>query len=223
MSDLSKKNEIGISGGSLHARIAEKELLNEVAPNIASDFTDPFGLPNRLVLMIDQSGSMDGEPIKLLENAVLDFVQKSNPADTAIQIESFPENLSIDMTSDKMKLWMLCMGLTANGGTPMANCMYRCKDVRMTRAIIISDGQPNESPRAMAVEYKEKNIPIDTVHIGSSTSGEDCLKEISEITGGLFVKFKDIKSFATAFAFLLPETRAQAASLFLTAGADEIK
>lgn len=226
MADIVTKNKISVTkGGSLHARIAEAELRSEVAPSIVEGFVDINTLPNRLVIMIDQSGSMNGEPIKLLENAVQDFIQKSNPSDTAIAVESFPEETSIEMTNDKMKLWMLCMGLRASGGTPMLETMTRVLGTssRMTRAIIISDGQPDRSPIAGAREYARKEIKIDTVHIGDSEMGVDVLKQISEITGGLFVKFKDIKSFSTAFAFLLPETRARAAQLFLTAGANEVK
>jgi Mg-chelatase subunit ChlD len=224
MADIVTKNKISVTkGGSLHARIAEVELRSEVAPSIVEGFVDINTLPNRLVIMIDQSGSMNGEPIKLLENAVQDFIQKSNPQDTAIAIESFPESTSIEMTNDKMKLWMLCMGLRASGGTPMVDCMNRCIKMKMTRAILISDGQPDYSPIQTARDYASREIPIDTVHIGDSEMGVDVLKEISEITGGLFVKFKDIRSFSTAFAFLLPETRAQAAQLFLTAGANEVK
>ncbi len=175
--------------------------------------------------MIDCSGSMDGDSIKHLENALQDFIQKSNPSDTALAVESFPEQVRIELTNDKMKLWMLCMGLHADGGTPMASAMQYCLDVypRMTRAIIISDGQPNTDPRYETENYKKREIKVDTVHISESTSGEDCLRSISEATGGLFVKFKDVKSFANAFAFLLPEYREQAPSLFLTAGADEVR
>jgi Mg-chelatase subunit ChlD len=224
MVDLVSKNKISVrAGGSLHARIAEAELRSEVAPQALSE-VNISTLPNRLVIMIDQSGSMNGEPIKLLENAVQDFIQKSNPSDTAIAVESFPEGTSIEMTNDKMKLWMLCMGLRASGGTPMGSTMEKCLHLgKMTRAIIISDGQPDCSPKNQTLEYKKREIPVDTVHIGDSEMGVDVLKEISEITGGLFVKFKDIKSFSTAFAFLLPETRVQAAQLFLTAGANEVK
>jgi Mg-chelatase subunit ChlD len=226
MADLVSKNKISVgpSKGSLHARIAEAELKKEITTN-EPEANHYLGLPNRIVIMIDQSSSMAGEPIKLLENAVQDFIQKSNPSNTAIAVESFPEGTSIEMTNDKMKLWMLCIGLRASGGTPMETCMHKCADQyeRMTRAIIISDGQPDNNPKNTAIEFKERRIPIDCVHIGDSEMGVDVLKEISEITGGLFVKFKDIKSFSTAFAFLLPETRAQAARLFLTAGANEVK
>jgi len=223
MSNITTKNKIGIKPGGLHSRIAEKQLYDEVVPpELKEDNVN--NLPNRIAIMIDLSGSMGGEPVKLLEQAIQDFIQKANMADTAIAVESFPEQIRIELTNDKMKLWMLCMGLKADGGTPMYETMHYClSHYKMTRAILISDGQPNESPRAKAEEYKNMEIPIDTVHIGDSTSGEDVLKNISDITGGLFVKFKDVKSFATAFAYLLPETRSQAATLFLTSGANEVR
>lgn len=222
MADIVSKNKIGvIKSGSLHARIAEKELLKEVAPHLS----DPTKMANRIAIMIDTSGSMSGEPIRLLENALQDFIQKSNPNDTSIAVESFPAGVRIELTDDKQKLWLLTMGLSAGGGTPMIEAMVYClENYNITRAILISDGQPNEEPRGVRLaQFASKNIPIDTVHIGPSSSGENCLKDISEATGGLFVKFKDIKSFASAFSFLLPENRANAATLFLTAGANEVR
>jgi uncharacterized protein YegL len=220
MSNITTKNKIGIKSGSLHARIAEGELLKSVAP----EKVDVNSLPNRIALMIDVSGSMTGEPIKLLENAVQDFVQKSNSFDTAIAVESFPEQVRIELTADKQKLWFFIMGLKADGGTPMTEAMNYCKEhYSITRGILISDGLPNSSPKFAAESYKTSKIPVDTVHIGLSSDGEDTLKEVSEITGGLFVKFKDIKSFANAFAFLLPETRSNAAQLFLGSGANEVR
>lgn len=221
MADITTKNKIGVKSGSLHARIAEKELLKEVAPQAV----DVNSLPNRIAIMIDCSGSMSGDSIKHLENALQDFIQKSNSSDTAIAVESFPEQVRIELTDEKQKLWLLCMGLKADGGTPMSAAMAYCLRTypKMTRAILISDGQPNDSPMFVVQGYKSSKIPIDTVHIGEAIGGEEVLKEISEATGGLFVKFKDVKSFAGAFAFLLPETREQAASLFLTSGANEVR
>lgn len=221
MSDLVNKNKIGIKSNSLHARIAEKELLNEVAPKQAN--VNSF--PNRLTLMIDCSGSMHGDSIKLLEQAVQDFIQKSNSSDTAIAIESFPEQIRIELTDDKTRLWFMTMGLKADGGTPMTDAMEYClKNYKATRAIIISDGQPNDEPgEELLTQYKRNEIPVDTVHVGLSNMGEDCLKRIAEVTGGIYVKFKDVKQFSTAFAFLLPATRSEAATLLLTSGANEVR
>ena len=223
MTDLVNKNKIGIKSNSLHARIAEKELLKEIAPEVAD--ADVNSLPNRIALMIDCSGSMSGDSIKLLEQAVQDFIQKSNSSDTAIAIESFPEQVRVELTDDKTRLWFLTMGLKANGGTPMSKAMDYClnEHYMITRAILISDGQPDNVPIEETQRFKNRKVPVDCVHIGEYAGGEDVLKNISEITGGLFVKFKDVKSFATAFAFLLPETRAQAAQLFLGSGANEVR
>lgn len=221
MSNITTKNKIGIKSGGLHSRIAEGEILKAIAP---PSETDVNNLPNRIAIMIDTSGSMSGESIQLLEQAVQDFIQKSNPSDTAIAIESFPEQVRIPLTVDKQKLWLLTIGLHASGGTPMSEAMQYCLDnYKMTRAILISDGEPQDEPRGQTEYFKEREIAVDTVHIGLSTSGESCLRRISDITGGLFVKFKDIKSFAIAFAFLLPETRERAAQLFLTSGANEVR
>lgn len=222
MADIVNKNKIGIKSGGLHSRITEKELYDTVIPPETKNVDT---LPNRIAIMIDVSGSMSGEPIKLLEQALQDFIQKSNSSDTAIAVESFPEQVRIELTNDKVKLWMLCMRLRADGGTPMASTMQYCLDTypRINRAILISDGQPNSDPKYEVERYAKREIKVDTVHIGNSTEGEDVLRSISDITGGLFVKFKDIKSFANAFAFLLPETRNNAATLLLGSGANEVR
>lgn len=220
MADITTKNKIGVKSGSLHARIAEKELLKEVAP----EAVDVNSLPNRIAIMIDCSGSMSGDSIKHLENALQDFIQKSDSSNTAIAVESFPEQVRIPLTDEKQRLWLLTMRLKAGGGTPMSAAMRYCvNSYEMTRAILISDGQPDSIPTDEIQLFKRQEVPIDTVHIGDGTAGEDCLKDISQATGGLFVKFKDVKSFASAFAYLLPETRSQAASLFLTSGASEVR
>jgi len=223
MSNLVNKNKIGIKSGGLHSRIAEKDLLEKITP--PSEVEDVNNLPNRIAIMIDTSGSMAGDSIKNLERALEDFIQKANMTDTAIAVESFPEQVRIELTNDKPRLWFLTMGLKAGANTPMVEAMQYClTSYKMTRAIIISDGQPDVDPSTeLIASYASKEIAIDTVHIGLSESGEACLKRISEATGGLFVKFKDVKSFATAFAFLLPETREQAARLLLGSGANEVQ
>jgi Mg-chelatase subunit ChlD len=227
MRDLTQRNKINIRpGGGLHSRIAQSELQKEIAP--PSESIDPSKMEHRLGLMLDCSGSMNGESIKQLSLAVQDFISKADFSNTAMAIETFPSSASsrINLISDKTILWLHCMSFDANGGTPMSEAMIFVKgSYHLTRAIIISDGQP-DSPESCKIEaryYKEKEIPIDCIHISESSSGEELLKSIADITGGIYVKFKDTSSFASAMHFLLPETRAQAATLFLTAGADEVK
>ena len=222
MSDLANKIKIGVrSGGSLQSRLAANEELRKQAPATAIE------LPNRIAIMIDLSGSMHGEPVQLLEKALQDFIAKSNQLTTAIAVVSFPGGIYAGFSNDKLVMWALFNGLKAGGGTPMARAMQRCLDdpniSKMTRAIIISDGQPDETPSAETQRFKSRETPVDTIHIGRTTFGEDVLREISEATGGLFIKFSDQTKFSQAFAYLLPETRANAATLMLGAGAEEVR
>jgi len=227
MADIVSRNKIGVvKAGSLHARMAQQEVLKETA---SASLISVEQLPNQIAVMIDLSGSMAGEPVELLEKALQDFIAKSIPSTTAIAVESFPSGVSAPFSNDKLLMWTRFTSLRAGGGTPMADAMRRCLTddsvSKMTRAIIISDGMPDSVQGALdqAQQYKEKNISIDTIHIGESSSGERVLREIAELTGGIFVKFSDQTKFSQAFAYLLPETRAQAARLMLTAGADEVR
>jgi hypothetical protein len=105
--------------------------------------------------------------------------------------------------------------LRACGGTPMACAMGRSfSDNSLTRGIIVSDGEADSPQQAkdIARKWKEADIPIDTVHIGRDTSGEQLLKEIAEITGGMFIKFDNVENFAKAFKYLAPAYRAMLGS-----------
>jgi hypothetical protein len=95
--------------------------------------------------------------------------------------------------------------------------------------MLISDGDHDngDDPFTAAQKYKSKEIIIDTVHIGDSTRGEEALKRIASITGGLYMKFKDVQSFSENFHYLLPESRAAIAGMLPSEvsrllGADEV-
>jgi len=99
MSNLTKPNKITVGGG-LHARIREADLLKEA---IKIDLTT---YPNRLAIICDFSGSMGyyesdrKSKLRLLSEAVQDFALRSNPADTAVAVESFPSGFRIDLTNE---------------------------------------------------------------------------------------------------------------------------
>ena len=101
--------------------------------------------------------------------------------------------------------------LRACGGTPMAGAMDRCiTQNSLTRGIIVSDGEADSSESALASAknyWREAGIPIDTVHIGRSTEGEHLLKQIAELTGGMYIKFDNVANFAKNFKFLSPALR----------------
>jgi Mg-chelatase subunit ChlD len=237
MNELTKANKITVGGG-LHGRIKAAEVLKEIAPQV-----DVRTFPNRLSIICDLSGSMEEgvsgrwsddsrkSKLDLLKEAVQDFSLRSNPADTAIAVESFPRGFRIDLTNDNQQIYMRMMGAGSLGSTPMSEGMYGALDNHSpTRAMLISDGDHNagDDPYRAAEKYKAREIIIDTVHIGDSSRGEEALKRIASITGGMYLKFKDVSSFSQNFHYLLPESRAQLAGMLpyeveRLLGANEVK
>jgi hypothetical protein len=183
---------------------------------------DPTMLPNRIGLMLDCSGSMLGEKIQLLQQAYDSFTLGCDMSTTAIAVVSFPCPKDSDvgssrasgvsdlpLTNDKNILVLHGINFRAGGGTPMAHAMDRMLRNPITRGIIVSDGEADSSSAALdeCENYEESETPIDTVHIGESFGGEELLQEIARRTGGIYIKFTDVESFAKSFEFLTPAKR----------------
>lgn len=206
----------------LHARLSN--------PKVAAGI-DPLTRQNRIALMLDASGSMCGSKIQSLRDACASFVQSCNMSDTALAVETFgaePE-IRVALTCQQPLLAMTVMSIPASGGTPMAAALeYVLRTYSITRGVLVSDGQPDSEAAAylVAEQYKTAEIPVDCVHIGQSVSGEACLQRIAEMTGGKFIKFTDIQSFAKNFKYLTPAYYAQLTSGAVDAaqlGAREVK
>lgn len=230
-----KGNKITVGGG-LHARIAAKQMLSEIAPIDFSTF------PNRLAILADFSGSMQ-DPIfgyssketfksKLdcLKEAIQDFALRSDSTTTAIAVISFPKGFRIELTNDKTQIHLRMFAASTLGDTPMGQGLEDGLSISPTRCMLISDGEATDgdSSYRQADRYRERSIQCDCVHVGFSTSGEERLKKIAEVTGGLYLKFKDLPSFASSFHYLLPESREAIAGMLpferqKLLGADESK
>lgn len=220
--DLTRKHSIGITG--LHARL--RNPLQQAA-------NDPNTKANRIALLLDVSGSMGGDKIVSLRDACQSFVAACNFADTSLAIEPFGEG-----NPPPNRLTLTCFGplamttvamLQAAGGTPMAGAMdFVLNSYSLTRCVLVSDGEPDSDSAAydIAAQYREAGLPCDCVHIGASTGGEQCLRRIAEVTGGQYIKFTDINSFAKSFKYLTPAYYAMLCSGNVSAaalGAKEIK
>jgi Mg-chelatase subunit ChlD len=220
--DITRKHSVSIPG--LHAR-----LRNPVQQAVS----DPNTKPNRIALLLDVSGSMQGSKITSLRDACASFVQACNFADTALAIEPFgegnppPNRLSLTVFQP-LALTTVQM-LQSCGSTPMAQAMdFVLNSYSLTRCVLVSDGEPDSVTAAydIAAQYREAGLPCDCVHIGHSTSGEECLRRIAEMTGGQYIKFTDINSFAKSFKFLTPAYYAMLCDGRVSAldiGAKEIK
>ena len=181
-------------------------------------------MPHRIALMLDCSSSMSCRAIKeqtridLLKEAVMNFSQRCNYLDTSVAIATFPSNEPLPLTCDSSLVATKTLTLVASGGTPMHQCVKSViEDIPLTRGVIVSDGEAGDwrggemiksDPDKILDRYKELRIAIDCVHIGESSRGEDLLRRIAKITGGLYIKFTDVSAFSKAFGYLAPAYRA---------------
>ena len=173
--------------------------------------------PNRIVLLLDLSGSMDhhenGKPkIEHLRDAVENFATCLDSATTSVCVVTFPveESLVVAPTSEQGLLRLFSHKIHTLGNTPLGEAMSKAlSEFSITTGIIISDGEQTDGDVCfdLAKDYKEAGIPLDCLHIGHSENGEETLKKIAEATGGKYLKFSDVGNFAKALKYLQPAYR----------------
>lgn len=198
-------------------RIGLPKLHQRVAKAEASQMrVNPLTLPNRISLMLDISGSMSESAqgrskIEHLKDAIQGFLTACDFSTTSVSLDTFPSRgVAIDLTVVQPILLTTTLSLTAGGGTPMAQAMDLVLNMRsLTRGVIVSDGEADgaQAAREVARQFASAEIVVDCVHIGDSVGGEGLLKEIAEITHGLFIKFDNVSNFSKAFKYLTPSFR----------------
>lgn len=238
------KLKIGSGGQSFHDRVNANKLNQD---GTKTDETADMVL-NRIGLMCDCSGSMAGKKEENLRLACQEFIKACDFSNTSVALRTFgkEEELKGSLSRDAGVLVTLTSQFQATGGTPMLACFRSTiEDVPITRGLIISDGQASDWYRsyeemskllgdwsihlpyynAVVKRYVDAQIPVDCVHIGDSTAGEDLLQYIASVTGGIFIKFKNSGNFAQVFKYLAPTYRAMLGDgkVLLTMGADEVR
>jgi len=165
-----------------------------------------------VILDCDNSGSMEGEKLKKLKEAILEFIlakEKIDPRDrTALVSFGGTPQKWFDFTNDKELVRRKVSELIADGGTPMGEGLSLCrtmfnelkkkKIISQPRIILLSDGQANGlgDPQKSIDEaraLKELKVIIDTIGFGEGKDlDEELLKRIAEITGGKYLHVRDI-------------------------------
>src|SRR5258708_6506811 len=153
--------------------------------------------------------------IELLKDAIDNFVNRCEFTNTSLAVETFPASLELSLTNVAFMITSSVASISASGNTPMRACVQSCLEkVPMTRGIIVSDGEATDwysdpfmddideeqcvkdhPKESLLAKYKAAQVPIDCVHIGDSSSGEELLRRIARETGGIYIKFTDVSAF----------------------------
>lgn len=204
-------------------------LANKANFDHAMKEVDPLKVTNRIGLVLDDSGSMGHDGMKNAHEAVKGFTANCSMLDTSIAV--YPLNKdSKPLTCNYDLVNLYVSSIFATGGTPIYGKLDTLiTNEPITRAVLFSDGGPTDSslltaqedtwgytnkPKEVAIgtikKYTDKEIPIDTIFIGldDTSNGYKEMKKIAELTGGVFIHFKDVTSLASNLKYLAPRYRA---------------
>ena len=187
--------------------------------------------PLNIALVLDKSGSMEGEKIVSLREAAKNAVDLLDPEDyvsiIAFSDQVYPIALS-KLAADKDELKKEINGIRDGGGTAMSGGMKRglaelekqLSPDRLNRMLLLTDGQTfgdeNEC-RQLSTEMGAKEIVIQALGLGDDWN-EDLLDEVAEGSGGTadFIETPDqISDFFQAAVQRMQATVAQNAELVL--------
>lgn len=145
------------------------------------------------VLMLDVSGSMDGQPHEDLKAAVKALKEKF---DDSIRWVAFADRAVLDkdplINEDLDKAQVVCGGGTAY--VPAFEVLLKARDkglIDLGKLIIISDGCPFDTEESRK-KILELGCVVDVIYIGGGN--QEYLKELAESTGGTLQQVDDVKN-----------------------------
>lgn len=181
-----------------------------------------------LMLVIDVSGSMRGEPLANAKAAAISLLQQLGPQDQAALIafadqidqDSLDATREMGFTTDKAALIALIDGLEADGGTPLYDALY--KGVRLTdqtdlghRAILLLTDGVDEDPgsrwasqESPIQEAQRANLPVFTISLGDRTD-PGYLERIARTTGGAYQVAPDSAALSATFQNVIDRLKQQ--------------
>lgn len=172
---------------------------------------DPMSFPNRIGLIIDDSGSMGNIGMQKVHEGIDAFCKNCNYGSDALAI--YPLNAEAKpLTNDLALVAIFGQTLEATGGTPLYEKLVEMLSKEpITRAVAFSDGEPNggfTTETVCITQYKDKNIPIDAIFIGhASSGGYKMMERLAELTGGQFLHFTDVSVLGKSLKYLAPRLR----------------
>lgn len=163
----------------MEARTKVKRSIEREATFLSRD------IQGKTLLLLDVSGSMDGQPLEDLKKAVhcleASYLVEWIAFSDKIEASSYEGN-SID-------------ALHSTGGTcfipPLAMAVEKVKEAIYDDIILISDGSPFENTEGILEVACQLQQPLNTISIGDS--GASVMKELSDRTNGVQIVVSDVK------------------------------
>ena len=156
-----------------------------------SEIIDPIGV----VLLLDTSGSMEGQPIEDAASSALLFMDEMRSIDE-FSVVSFADEVTVhsSFTSDRKKLRDSILQIETMGDTSLFNGVYTASDqfkdrddIKYRYIILLSDGMDTASRYTLKDAINkalQEEVSIYSIALLSSEFNPDNIRNISESTGG---------------------------------------
>ncbi|MBU0494731.1 MAG: VWA domain-containing protein [Chloroflexi bacterium] len=153
--------------------------------------------PLSLVMAIDVSGSMKGEPMDRAKEAAAKFVRQLSPQDSVCLVAFSGEvHVVHDFTTDKTSIIAAIEGLEANGDTALFDVVGASATLLSTQpnrhaAIILTDGCDTASTTyeldsCMALA-RSTNVPVYAIGLQGAQFTPEILERIAADSGGRYL------------------------------------
>ena len=143
-------------------------------------------MQGRTLLLLDISGSMNGQPLADLKKAVHNLEESYD-----VEWIAFSDNVVASSFDEKSNI----DSLSSMGGTnfipPLTMAAQKIREELFDSVILISDGSPFETTEAILTVAQQLQIPLNTISIGNS--GASVMKELSDKTGGTQIVVDEVK------------------------------
>ncbi|HEY1645251.1 MAG TPA: VWA domain-containing protein [Candidatus Saccharimonadales bacterium] len=163
-------------------------------------FIKPELATERVEIIFDNSGSMEGQEIKDAKEGVTEFMKACTPNETAIRVvpvDSTRSSVTLAFTCDLPAVAMRVQEFKAEGGTPLYSKLLNAlgkgnrNDLYPTRIIAFSDGQAGDGYARRQHSYgdiiladspthtemvqlaKQRSVPIDTCYIADRIAADE--------------------------------------------------
>ena len=152
---------------------------------------DAAGTARDVVLSLDVSGSMDGAPLRQMQDAATSFVEVALDADARVGLVSYDDNARTlaGITDDENQLDNGIEALTANASTNIEDGLREAETLlsgsdNQQVIVLMSDGAPNvglegDALVAYADDLKDQGIRIYTVGLNEGAEGHALLTDIA--------------------------------------------
>ncbi len=181
--------------------------------------------PMHLVVAVDVSGSMAGEPMDYMKAGLVEMIPALQPTDRiSLVTYSTSANIVLDHVSaaDSQALQSAFQGLFAAGSTNLYDGLFTAFSVAdqhfdpayQNRVLYLSDGvataglQNPSKLTSLAEAYAKKGIGVTTIGVGAEFDVE-VMRDLSEVGAGNFYFLEDPKAVVEVFTdevqtFLVP-------------------